>query len=104
MTVSNYPTETFNPVLCICVNSFNGYGKDYYDMTLKEAIDKLIIYGDLLIFKSQEERFINYWKHKTPKYGLQANLYNLINHEFLHDIPTEYRDWCEKANRFLPVL
>jgi len=94
--VSTYPTESFNPTFCVRLDCIG----DYHDFTLKEAIEQLLIYDNLLIKKKHLEAI-------RKKYGesydmpLEANLRNLLNQEMIQEAPEEWyayyveRKWKE---------
>jgi len=64
-------------------------------MTLKTAIDKLIICDDCLIFKTSEPAFIE--RHGSRYERKEANLFNLMNQEFIPDVSDEYSLWFREA-------
>ena len=84
--ISSRATEEFNPDLAILLTD-----GDVYGMTLKDAMDKLIICDDCLIFKTSEPAFIK--RHGTRYERLEANLFNLMNQDFLPEAPQEYWLW-----------
>ncbi len=90
--ISSTPTDDFNPDLDILITD-----GDVYGMTLKDAIDKLIICDSCIIFKSSEPAFIKRWGNNYER--LEANLYNLMNQEFIPDAPEEYWTWFKTAQK-----
>ena len=90
--ISSYPTDTFNPTLTIHITD-----GDYYDFTLKECIEKLVICDDCIIFRKNLDAFIA--KHGNRFEMLECNLYNLLNAEHCVDAPQEYWDWFDRILR-----
>jgi hypothetical protein len=85
--ISSYPTDTFNPTLCIRITD-----GDQYNLTLKECLEKLVICDDCsIIFRKNLYTFEA--KHGNRFEMLECNLYNLLNSEFIVDPPQEYWDW-----------
>jgi len=86
--ISSYPTDCFNPIINIAITD-----GDYYEMTLKECVEKLVICDDCLIFRSTLPAFIK--KNGNCFEELDANLYNLMNSEHIRDAPEEYWNWFD---------
>jgi len=84
--ISSYPTDTFNPTLCIGITD-----GDQYNLTLKECLEKLVICDSCIIFRKDLDKFTA--KHGYDFEMLECNLYNLLNAEFIADPPQEYWDW-----------
>lgn len=92
-TISYYATDNFNPELNIFVTD-----DDCYGMTLKEAVEKLIICDDCIIFKKSEPAFQR--RHGTRYQRIDANLYNLLNRDMIIDAPDHWYEWMSTQHKF----
>lgn len=96
-TISKYATETFNPTLDVFVSVYSEklggfFGHDWYELTLKDCVEKLTICDGMLIYKKYLPQFEKlYGTYFDQRH---ANLYELFNFEFIsEDTPQEYRQW-----------
>lgn len=102
---SDHRLETFEAILkddpiflpqkidkiTVCVD-----GGDLYDFTLRECLEKLVICGTSLIFVKDLKKFQKKWGVYEEQ---NADLYNLINYEFMQDIPEWLWVWFFKESK-----
>lgn len=87
MTISALPTESFNPTLCVYLEDCG----DWYNFTLKEAVEELLIYDCILVKKKNLEKVQK--KYGKPYEVKNVDLYELLNHEFIQEAPAEWWAW-----------
>jgi len=67
-----------------------------FEYTLRECLEKLVICGTSLIRNKDLKKLQKKWGVYEVEH---ADLYNLINYEFMQDIPEWLWDWFSKESK-----